>query len=180
MCLCVHLFTKMNFAGDVPAAEEAMQHARGSMAALINLDVLPSLSLAEAAKDLDSQEVANALAGKKHVWWHHDSDDHCTPLPQWVNTSLEFAIMEYVKEHQKWQAQIAARGGKGLTAAASAKYEAWKGNPYRILLLDPARKAALGKGERATANSKFAFGVDTNSSTPTDPETTNVCYHHAK
>ena len=136
---------KMNFVGDVAAAEEAMQPVRGSMSALINLDVLPSLNLEEAAKDLDSQEVANALAGNKHVWWHHDSDDDCTPLPQRVNASMEFAVMEYVKEHQKWQAQIAARaarGGKGLTAAAKARPEAWKGNP----LLDPARKATLSKG----------------------------------
>ena len=34
---------KMNFVGDVAAAEEAMQPVGGSMSALINLDVLPKL-----------------------------------------------------------------------------------------------------------------------------------------
>eukprot|EP00439_Symbiodinium_sp_Y106_P048352 s84_g6.t1 len=68
------------------------------------------MNLEHAAKDLDAQEVAKALAGKKHVWWHHESDDHCTPLPRWINTSLNY-----------WRAIQKAALGKGNRPTASSK-----------------------------------------------------------
>ena len=139
---------RLNFAGDEVAAEAAMEQARGSMATLINLDVLPHLNLEEAARELDAQQLATALHGKKHVWWHHDSDERCAPLPQWLNPALELSMQARVKEHQKWQEEIASRGNKGLTAKATTRYEQWKANPTRAIVVDLKREQGLGNGAR--------------------------------
>ena len=138
---------KLNFNCDLHAAEAAMEQARGSMFSLINLDVLPHLNLQQAAQELDAEQIALSVVGKKHVWWHHDNDDRCCPLPQWLNAPMELQMQGWIKEHQKWQADIAARGGKGLTAAQAKKHQEWQENPVRLVLLDASRHVAFPPGD---------------------------------
>ena len=70
----------ITFGGELPVLEEHLAHVPRSMALLVNLDRLPNLGLAEAASELDSQSMSIALAGQKHVWWHHDASECCRPL----------------------------------------------------------------------------------------------------
>ena len=61
-----------------------MRHVRGSMEsmeALLQLDALPDLGLEAAAQDLENGQVTAAVAGKRHVWWLHDAEERCIPLP---------------------------------------------------------------------------------------------------
>eukprot|EP00439_Symbiodinium_sp_Y106_P005078 s9159_g1.t1 len=124
----------IKFGGELPVLEEHLAHMPRSMALLVNLDRLPNLGLAEAASKLDSQSMSIALAGQKHVWWHHDASECCRP-PQAVNGPLELCIQTCVKEHQAWQRSIADRGDKGLTAKQQAKYDRWCAQPLRQFTL---------------------------------------------
>ena len=81
----------IKFGGELPVLEEHLAHVPRSMALLVNLDRLPNLGLAEAASELDSQSMSIALAGQKHVWWHHDASECCRPLPQAVNGPWSYA-----------------------------------------------------------------------------------------
>ena len=68
-------------------------------------------------------------------------------LPQWLNAPMELQMQGWIKEHQKWQADIAARGGKGLTAAQAKKHQEWQENPVRLVLLDASRHVAFPPGD---------------------------------
>ena len=88
----------VKFGEELAILEEHLAHVPRSMAVLVNLGRLPNLGLAEAAEELDNQSIPIALAGQKHVWWHHDASECCRPLPQAVNGPLQLCIQSWVKE----------------------------------------------------------------------------------
>ncbi|CAE7406727.1 hypothetical protein AK812_SmicGene23917 [Symbiodinium microadriaticum] len=81
----VEELAKRKLGGDLDQLDAALSHVPHSMATLLNLDALPDLGLVAAAEELDNSKVLDALIGCKHVWWFHDEEDLCRPLPDWLN-----------------------------------------------------------------------------------------------
>ena len=121
---------------------EAMAHVRGSMTTLLNLDVLPDLELEKPPQSW-TLPWWPAVSDKQHVWWAHNTDDCCVPLPEWLNRPLEFAILKWVKEWQGWEAVKFQRGHKGLTATQLKRYDARRVDRERAILLNVAQRCEV-------------------------------------
>ena len=122
----------LRFAGRLEDLEACMSHVRGSM---LQLDVLPDLGLEAAAQELDNGQISQALQNKHHVWWVHDAEERCIPLPA----------------HQDWEKTKQERAPKALTVCQQAKYDQWLAHPQRDLLLDLSRCCRTNKGGKNVA-----------------------------
>ena len=142
----VEELAKLKFGGDLAELDAVLSHVPRSMATLLNLDALPDLGLEAAAEELDNSKVLDALSGRKHVWWFHDEEDLCRPLPVWLNPALETRIAQWVKEHQGWEETLAQRGDKGLTPSQQKRFDAWTTQAARTIWVQPTRRTASLQG----------------------------------
>ncbi|CAE7678725.1 unnamed protein product, partial [Symbiodinium necroappetens] len=112
----VEELAKRKLGGDLDQLDAALSHVPHSMATLLNLDALPDLGLVPAAEELDNSKVLDALIGCKHVWWFHDEEDLCRPLPAWLN--------------------------KGFTPSQQKRFDTWTTQSSRTIWVQPTRCTA--------------------------------------
>ena len=116
----VEELAKRKLGGDLDQLDAALSHVPHSMATLLNLDALPDLGLVAAAEELDNSKVLDALIGCKHVWWFHDEEDLCRPLPDWLN--------------------------KGFTPSQQKRFDTWTTQSSRTIWVQPTRCTATLQG----------------------------------
>eukprot|EP00438_Fugacium_kawagutii_P013459 Skav231263 [mRNA] locus=scaffold2436:74586:81781:+ [translate_table: standard] len=146
--------------GNVEAVHMHLKRDRDSMSGLLSLTTIPEMGCEDKeVEDLDDLRT-RPLEGEERMIWAiqpMESDEEPPPrqpLPRWIASPLERAIVRWVEEHQVWMDKIDERHleGKALTPSAQKQFDNWQKNSREVTMLFNKRTQSLSPAPRKNAN----------------------------